>query len=258
MEYKDFAIDIAYKAGEIMRQNFQLGMKKEWKSDNSPVTETDMAINNLVIEEINKNFPDHNINAEEKSDNNRISDYLWVCDPIDGTMPFTNGIPIFTFSLALVKNGEPILGVIYDPILNRLFFAEKNQGAFLNNQPIKVSEKQTLEKSTIDIVNFDNASWQIWELAEWLSKKWAIVYKLNCITYPSALVACGEFDATIFPHHTAHDIAAVKIIVEEAGGKVTDLFGNKQRYDKPIKGAIVSNDKIHGLLLEEISKIIHK
>src|SRR3989338_9591130 len=122
-ESLDFAAGLAREAGEIMRQNFALGMKKEWKEDDSPITVTDIRINSLVLEAIQKKYPAHSFVGEEGS---RIieSEYVWVCGPVDGTVPFSHGYPIFMFSLALVKNGMPIAGVLYDPILKRMFYAE--------------------------------------------------------------------------------------------------------------------------------------
>src|SRR3990167_6073867 len=148
MSYKDFAINLAYKAGERMRKDFTLGMKKEWKKDKTPVTVTDTVINRMVIDAIEKEYPSHSILGEEEN-KMKESEYVWVCDPIDGTVPFAHGFPIFAFSLALVKNGAPILGVIYDPMLDRLVYAEKGKGAFLNSKPIKVSSFSSFSEKTI-------------------------------------------------------------------------------------------------------------
>jgi len=103
--YEQFAKDVAKQAGKIMMENFKLGMHKEWKSDNSPVTETDLRINKLLIEGVKKYFPEHSVLGEEES--NFVGDrkMVWVCDPLDGTLPFSHGVPIFTFSLALVDDG---------------------------------------------------------------------------------------------------------------------------------------------------------
>lgn len=257
MEYKDFAIDLAKRAGEIMRQNFKLGMSVEYKSDKSIVTEADIAINKMVIDKVKEEFPGHDILGEEESDIQANSEYLWVCDPIDGTSPFSHGVPTCAFSLALVKNGESIVGVCYDPFLDRMVFAEKNKGATLNNIDISVSNTQKpQENGLIDICSFIRARYQLWPLYETFAKLGVRTSKLGSIVYPGMLVACGEATAAIFPHTGCHDIAALKIIVEEAGGKVTDLFGNEQRYDQAIKGAIVSNGKIHDLLVKEVGKVL--
>jgi len=112
--YKDFAVSLAFQAGKIMKQNFVTGMQKEWKEDHTPLTKTDLAINELVLDAVRLNYREHGVLAEEESNFNG-EDFVWVCDPIDGTFPFSHGYPTFTFSLALVKNGKPILGLLFDP-----------------------------------------------------------------------------------------------------------------------------------------------
>ncbi len=254
MDYKEFAINLAKEAGEIIKKNFKLGMKKEWKSDNTPVTETDFKINRLVIDSVKKHFPTHSVLAEEGNNLQDGSEYTWVCDPLDGTIPFSHGIPTCVFSLALVKNGEPILGVIYDPFMDRMFFAEKDKGTFLNGAKVSVSKKKDLEKSVIgagvakrDVFGVNKAIFP-------LKEEDAKVMNLLSICYMGMLVASGEFVAAIFSHTSAHDLAALKIIVEEAGGKVTDLFGKDQRYDRPIKGGLMSNGLVHKKILDIIEK----
>lgn len=256
MEYKDFAINLAKQAGEIMLKNFKVGMTKQWKSDNSPVTESDLEINTLLISEIKKHFPTHNVLAEEESSQDQSSEYLWVCDPLDGTIPFAHGIPISTFSLALVKDGKSILGVVYDPFMNRLYYAEPGKGTYLNDQKITISAQRDLYNSTIALEAFSRARYHIDDLFKVLEDKGVKTIKPCSIIYPTALVAAGELLATIFPNDTVHDAAAIKIIVEEAGGKVTDLFGNDQRYDQQIKGFIASNGLVHDQLVDEVEKIL--
>ena len=117
--YLDIALDLAKQAGVIMRKNFAAGMKKDWKDERSPVTETDLAINDLVLREIKKYFPDHSILAEEESDHDESHEYVWICDPVDGTHNFSHGLPTATFALALLHQGEPVLGVILDPFEER-------------------------------------------------------------------------------------------------------------------------------------------
>lgn len=250
-EYQKFAKEFALRAGKIIRENFGLQMKKEWKSDSTPVTETDLKINALLIEEITKRFPTHSIWGEEESKLQENSDYMWVCDPVDGTIPFSHGIPICTFSLALVHRGESIVGVIYDPFNDRLLSAEKGRGAFLNEKSVKVSDAHLLKGTIAGYEHFKTAKYNVGKLADHLEIQEGVkTLKLNSFIYPSALVAAGELSCTIFPHNTVHDAAAIKIIVEEAGGKVTDLFGNEQRYDQEIKGLIASNGLVHNRLVE--------
>lgn len=256
-EYKQFAESFARRAGAIIKENFTLGMAKEWKSDNTPVTETDYLINSMLIKEVRNNFPSHSIKSEEETDFDGRSEYTWVCDPLDGTIPFSHGIPICTFSLALVRNGESILGVAYDPFGDRLFSAVRKEEAHLNNKKIHVSNIKILRGAAANCEIFDTAQYDINELVKYLrTNKGVKVMSLCSVIYSAMLVAAGEFGFVIFPHHTVHDAAAVKIIVEEAGGRVTDLFGNDQKYDQETNGFIASNGILHNKLVRLAKKFI--
>lgn len=255
-EYKKFAIRLAKKAGVIIKWNFVLGMETETKSDLTPVTKSDKEINSLVISAVKKHYPDHNIQGEEESFVENNSKYLWVCDPIDGTIPFSHGIPICSFSLALVVDGEPILGVTHNPFLDRMFYAEKGKGAYLNDKKIVVSKKISVKNEIVDSDCWKHAVYNTFKMEDKLIDDDARVYTGFCAVFGCEMVACGEFVATIFAGNTAHDIAAVKVIVEEAGGRVTDLFGKEQRYDQKIKGAIVSNGLSHSYLVGLAKKYV--
>lgn len=258
MDYKKFSVDLAKKAGAIMRKNFTLGMKKKWQFDTSPLTVTDLVINELILSAVKKKFPTHGIFAEEEAYKASGRDYVWVCDPLDGTIPFSHGIPTSVFSLALVHRGESILGVIYDPFLDRLFFAEKGKGAFLNGEKISVSSKSTLKNSLWGVIDWKGSPYDLSHVTEHLRSKSAHIMNVNSIVYMGALVASGEMAGTIFPGIKPYDTAALKIIVEEAGGKVTDMFGNDQRYDQAINGHLISNSVLHKKLLTLIREHVRK
>lgn len=255
--HKDFAIDMALQAGKIMLANFSLGMKKEWKEDSTPLTVTDTAINALVINEVNNKFPGYALLGEEASDM-RDSEYVWVCDPVDGTTGFSHGYPIFMFQMALTRNGESILGVMYDPVMKRMFYAEKGRGAFLNGQAIRVSQdigfKQKNKKGIIQIDG--DGEMPLLELRNELLKRGAYTVAFYCASYVTALIACGEFIGEVYGADKAWDGAAAKIIVEEAGGRVTDLAGNEQRYDRPINGFVATNGLVHDELLGIIGGLL--
>lgn len=247
--YKAFAEQVAYHAGDIIRKNFCLNMAKEWKEDDTPLTATDTAINDLVLKAVATAYPHHAVLAEEGNLDKEQTEYVWVCDPVDGTTPFSHGIPTCVFSLALVHNGIPIVGVVYDPLMNRLFSAQKECGAYMNGARIYVSGKMDIARSVIGIG-------YIWSQINLLGiignliecKVTAVQFASN--VYMGALTAAGEFMATVFAGKTPWDVAALKILVEEAGGRVTDLFGNEQYYDREIRGAIISNGHVHNRLVE--------
>jgi len=254
--YKDFAVLLAKEAGAVMRTDFSLAMEKEWKEDNTPLTETDLAINALALERIKKAYPSHSVIAEEGSDFRESDEFVWVCDPVDGTIPFSHGVPTSVFSLALVHQGKSILGVVYDPFGDRLFVAEKGKGAFLNGKKISVSKHDTFENAVIGINWSHRSPVDLLQLFGALKQKKTRGLNVGSIIYMGALVAAGEFAAIIYPNKKVHDSASVKILVEEAGGKVTDLWGNDQRYDRPTNGIVASNGVMHEKILALIRETV--
>ena len=245
-----FAIDLAKEAGSIMTQSFGIDMKKEIKSDGTVVTDADIRINSLMVRAIQKNYPGHNILAEEYSPKAIASDYTWVCDPIDGTISFSHGIPTAVFSIALVRKGRPIIGVVHDPFQERTFLGIAGNGSVVNNKKLSVSKNAELEGATIGFVAWKDAQRKIVSDYDKLIDKRARVLMLGSITYMGALVAAGELEGCIHPARMPFDTAAVKVIIGEAGGKVTSLSGKPQRYDGPIEGAIMSNGLIHSKLID--------
>jgi fructose-1,6-bisphosphatase/inositol monophosphatase family enzyme len=251
-----FALDVARVAGGIMREKFILGMERKLKLDRTVVTEADIRINKMLLSSVKSDFPTHDVLAEEESDMSKKSSLVWVCDPIDGTMSFCRGIPTCVFSLALVNEGVPILGVVYDPFMDRMFTAIADEGAFVSkqgqysqSQKISVSKDKTLKGTAVGHVFWNSSNWDILGLWNKLQRDGSSPVMLGSITYMGAMVACGEFSGNIHPATSAHDSAALKVIVEEAGGKVTDLFGEDQRYDKLLKGGVMSNGLVHDELL---------
>lgn len=253
IEYQKFAIELAFKAGAIMKQYFSLNVARDWKSDNTPITIADRKINQMVLDQIHTSYPSHSVIAEEGSLLVKKSDDVWVCDPIDGTIPFSHGYPLFTFSLAFVKDGEVLMGIIFDTLGNRLASAIKGRGAFINGEKISVSKDTEIsEKSIVEV----NAEFKLLSLREILIKRtgcFSPVFYSAC--FSALLVATGNSLAEIFEYNNPWDGASVKIIVEEAGGKVTDLLGKEQRYDRKINGYVASNGLVHQELLDLISAV---
>lgn len=252
MHPREFAIDCAKRAGALMRQNFTIGMKKQWKADNSPVTETDLAVNRMLIAAVQEHFPMHAVLAEEESAPKAGAEFVWVCDPVDGTIPFSHGAPTFTFSLALVHDGRSILGVLYDPMLDRMVVAEQGKGALLNGSPIHVSSLHSRKGVPVAVLWWPGGLLNLAELHAEMLKGGAYLLNFGSVTYAGMLVALGECLAVIFTGREPHDTAALQIIIEEAGGRVTDLFGKQQRYDRQIRGNIMSN----GIMHEELVALV--
>ncbi len=260
-DYRDFAVDLAKQAGAIMRRNFALGMKREWKGDDTPLTATDTAVNDLVLEAIHKQFPEHGVLSEEGSTVTGKEEYIWVCDSVDGTIPFSHGVPVCTFLIALVRNGVSVLGVAYDPFMDRLYVAERGAGATVNGEPLHVSKTTSLNNALLAVEGRNlYTKTNMIAVLEQLEKQGALIMRPFSFGYQSTLVAAGQMVAVIFPPGSgfAWDVAAVSVIVEEAGGRFSDLYGEQPRYDRDMRGFVVSNGQVHDQLLAVLKPLLTK
>ena len=255
-EYLEFAKDIAYQAGKIMIKYFNQSNGASYKEDKTIVTIADTEINSYLIKRVKEKYPEHSIDGEEEQFGK--SNFVWVCDPVDGTAMYARHIPVAVFSLALVIDGVPNVGVVYDPFTDSLYTAIKGKGAYKNNEKILVNDYTLDDIRTVCHCDmWSKAKYNICKVYENLRKK-TYLNDIGSITRAGSLVATGNYSLAIFTgtEHKNCDIAAIKVIVEEAGGKVTDLFGNEQRYDQSINGALISNGKVHDEVLETIKKYI--
>ena len=235
-------------------------MKKERKPgiSESPVTETDFSINDLIIKKITSTFPDHSIMGEERPGIVASSKYIWVCDPLDWTIAFSHGIPICTFSLSLVEDGQPIIAVVYDPFTDRLFSASKWDWAYLNWSRIHVGDFKNLTNTAIWM------EWWKWmkrirnysAISEYLTEEFNCrIMKYNSFIFMGMLVACWEFSAVLFPWGCPWDMVTIKLIVEEAGWRTTNLEWGNDRYDVAnCKWMIASNGLLHDELLHIVKQ----
>lgn len=255
-EYLDFAKDIAKHAGEVMLKYFNQNNGASYKGDKTIVTLADTEINSYLIKMVKEKYPSHSVDGEEEQFGK--SDYVWVCDPVDGTAMYARHIPVAVFSLALVVDGEPMVGLVYDPFTDNLYTAIKGNGAFKNNKKIEVND--ILFDDMRSVSNFDmwsNADYNLCDFIKEIGKRTYFV-SIGSVIRACMCVASGEFNFAIFPgtKHKNCDIAAAKVIVEEAGGKVTNIFGENQRYDQSIKGAIISNGMVHDEVISIIKKYL--
>jgi myo-inositol-1(or 4)-monophosphatase len=252
----DYLQDVAVKAGEIIRKNFKLGMKKEWKEDGSPLTATDIAVNDLVLFSFFRDFPHIMVISEEGDRDVLGSEYKVYCDPLDGTMPFCMGIPISTFCISVVSDDKPITAVIYDPFNERMWHATQGQGAFLGKTRIWVSRHVEINHSKIFIEWAEKYNFR--SVYEKLTDAGARCMNVPSIAYFGGLVASGEMEATFHHGPRPWEAIAMQLLVEEAGGKSTDLFGNpikfKANSDVLSYGHLISNGEIHDELLKFISE----
>ncbi|MEO5942582.1 MAG: inositol monophosphatase family protein [Ferruginibacter sp.] len=242
----------AVQAGAAQLQHFFNGEFKISNKEgiNNLVTEADHAAEKAIIEVIQKEFPDHFILSEETGEIVTNSEYKWIIDPIDGTVNFANGIPLCCVSIGLEKNGEMILGSIYAPIINEFYFAEKGAGATLNDKKITVSDKTEVIKSCLvtgfpySYLDAPNGPLQVFEK---LIRNGVPVRRLGSAAIDLCWVAAGRFDGFYEHKLQAWDSAAGTLLVEEAGGKVTDFTGSTFSPYQP--HVLATNGKIHEELL---------
>lgn len=250
---EDFAVDLAKRAGELMRTNFSLGAKRSWKEDHSPLTVTDIAINEMVIEAVQATYPDHAIIGEEESFGDTANaEWVWVCDPVDGTVPFSHGYPTFMFSLGLARHGEAVLGVIYDPFLDRLVVAREGAGTTLNGEPVTVGDFSSFERTT---VGMEMPSYYIdgGSVRTALRAAGSHPVTFYSFIYEGMLCAIGEFAAVAYGHRWPWDACALDVIIREAGGVTSNLSGESVKFNGYIEGFVAAaNADLHGQLLDLI------
>jgi len=215
----------------------------------------------LLIKEVRAKFPTHAVRGEEEEYTGQGCEYLWSCDPVDGTAQFARGVGVSVFSLALVIDGEPVVGVVLDPFTNSLYWAAKGKGAYKNGERIYVSKTNFGDEGSMSnycgVPNLSTAVFNIYDAIVELRQNGYFVNIGSCVRACMA-VAEGAYNLQLFPNTTAHDVASAKIIVTEAGGIVTDLFGEKQRYDRDIKGAIVCNKVVFKQVLDCVKKNLNQ
>ena len=236
---------------EYFDQSFIISNKE---GINNLVTEVDHKSEEAIFKVIKEQFPEHYILSEEAGEIIQDSNYKWIIDPIDGTVNYANRIPICCVSIGIEKDGKMILGAVYNPFIGELFFAEKGKGATLNNKTIHVSNKVDVKTSCL-VTGFpytylDEANGPL-QVFDKLIRKGVPVRRLGSAAIDLCWVAMGRFDGFYEHQLQAWDSAAGFLIVEEAGGKVTDLTG---KYYNPYQhGIIATNGKIHDELLNVIN-----
>ena len=233
-------IKASEKASKVLIRDFgeieKLQVSKKGPSDF--VTNSDLRVEKIIIEELKKARPNYSIISEEKGvENNKDKNNTWIVDPIDGTINFLHGIPHFAISIALKSHNEIISGLIFDPIKNEMFFAEKDNGAFFNNHRIRVSKKNQLN----DCLFVTGGKL---EIEPKLSFR-----KSGCAALDMAYVAAGRYDGYFQNDLNLWDIAAGIILVKEAGGTLNEIDVSS---NKNIK-IIASSADINSKLLEKLN-----
>ncbi|HHE54577.1 MAG TPA: inositol monophosphatase [Caldithrix abyssi] len=247
----------ARTAGKILLDNFRKIPANEIrrKLKNDFISFVDEQSEKSILKTIADAFPEHAFLAEEQGGSAHDHDYLWIIDPLDGTTNYLQGVPVFAISIGLLHKGQPKLGVIYDPLHDEMFWAERGKGAFLNGRPITVSKKSRLDESFI-ATGFPFKAKHLLEpyLATFqdIFKECIGKRRMGAAAIDLAYVAAGRFDGFWELGLSPWDQAAGWVIVEEAGGKVTDFWGNQDFLYSHY--TLASNGLIHKQLIKKISK----
>ena len=232
--------------GEI--ENLQVSIK----GPGDFVTASDKKVEKILIDELQKARPNYSILSEEIGKINNDESFKWIIDPIDGTANFLHGIPHFAISIGLEHDGEIICGIIYDPIKDEMFVAEKGNGSYLNNQRIRVSSRSKLENCIIFTggpkIGVKNRELFLKEYNNVSSKVPTSIRKLGSASLDMAYVAAGRCDGFWQRDLKYWDIAAGIILVRESGGFVTDFKGEKGYMQN--KTILVTNSRINNEMIE--------
>lgn len=244
------AIEASIAAAEISKKYFNGSFEVSIKDDMTPVTEVDIECEKVIKKILLSSFPDHGFFGEETAQKNKDADFLWLVDPIDGTKSFVRGYPFFSTQIALMYKGKVILGVSNGTMFDELLYAELNKGAWLNGERLNVSKVHKISNASISTGNLKSLSqsdgWRT--LGE-------IVSKVDRIRgygdfYHYHLLAAGKIDAVIESDVNILDIAALSIIIEEAGGVFTNLNGELPTLE--MRSVIAANKDLHLKLKESL------
>ncbi len=228
---------LARGAGAILRESYNKEHTVHYKGIIDLVTEADHASEAFLLGEIKAHFPEGHILAEESGSIQGTNEDLWYIDPLDGTVNFAHGIPIFCVSIGFAANGVMTLGVVYDPLRDEMFTAEKGKGAFLNGKQIHTSTTDELQKSLL-VTGFPYDTWDTeldnFKYFERLAKKTQGVRRLGSAALDACYVGAGRFDGFWEFKLKAWDIAAGGLIAAEAGAKVTAVDGREDFLSAPL------------------------
>lgn len=242
-------------AGALMQQYFEKSFTISNKEGiNNLVTEVDHKCEDIIIATIKENFPSHQILSEEVGELIQDSEYKWIIDPIDGTVNFAHGIPLCCVSIGIEVSGVMEMGAVYNPFINELFFGQRGWGATLNDRIIRVSKTKEIISSCL-VTGFPYTYLDMphgpLEVFSKFIRKGIPVRRFGSAAIDLCYVAAGRFDGFYEHKLNAWDSAAGFIIIEEAGGKVTDLRGNTYNPYQP--GIIAGN----GLINDELVRIVN-
>jgi myo-inositol-1(or 4)-monophosphatase len=256
VHHLETAVEIAREAGALLANYFERRVPFELKGEFDLVTEADRASERLVVERLRTHFPSHTIVAEEGGGHESASEYRWYVDPLDGTTNFAHGFPVFNVTLGLARAGEVIAGVIYDPIRQEMFTAERGAGAYLNNRRIHVSGTKQLSDSLASTgfpsrKRHHNVNIHFYYQLAMASHG---VRRTGSAAIDLAYVASGRLDFFWEFGLKPWDMAAGTLLVEEAGGRTSDMKGAAHSVAAS-EHLLADNGALHGQVLEMFGEI---
>ncbi len=248
-------------AGAILLNYFGKQLQIKQKSTNADYRiQADVETEHAIVEAIEEIFPEYNILAEEQGEINKNSDYTFIIDPLDGTNNFVLGIPVFTSSIALMKNGVIIYGVIHHPVTGDTYYAEKGKGAFLNGKPISVNNENNEQNMTVSYYcDYTAPKDRVFKFKSTLLN--LDIKRFLDLWSPAFCycgLACGRNEAIINDGIELYDFAAGKLIAMEAGAKLTDFKGTDENGDINNTFVITNGTKIHDYLVNKVTQPLAK
>ncbi len=243
------AIEAARQAGRVIAERYPAGRTVTVKGYRDLVTEADIAAEEVIIDLIQGRFPDHTIVSEEAGGSEITNDYTWIVDPLDGTTNYVHHHPVFAVSIGLMKRGDPLIGVIYDPLRDQMFVAHRGGGARLNNVPIHVSRVANLGNALVgmDLGHTNEVRKRILFYLYQIAPHCGTLRVMGSAALAMAYVAAGWLDAYFHLGLKPWDTAAGMLMITEAGGHCSTLEGKPYRVHLP--GCLASNSLIHNELL---------
>jgi myo-inositol-1(or 4)-monophosphatase len=257
VKIKALALDLARRAGEIQMRGFRSGasLGVRWKGLTDPVTEVDHACEALVMRGIQTAFPRHAMLGEETGSHGvDDAEALWIIDPLDGTVNYSRGLPFFAVSIGVYRKGRPLVGVVHAPALGETFVAERGKGAFCNGRRLSVSTTAAPLRSVL-ASGFAYPARETGEnVREWAQgiRNFQALRRMGSASLDLCFTAAGRFDAFWEYGLKPWDVAAAGLMVTEAGGRITNIEG--QRYDMNKPGIIASNGRLHAKLIAVLRK----
>jgi myo-inositol-1(or 4)-monophosphatase len=254
-DFLEVAVEVSGEASALLRNRFESELDIERKGNFDMVTEADRSCERLIVDRLHRSFPNHSIVGEEGTHIRGDEDLCWLIDPLDGTANFVHKLPFFAVSIALIQDGQPIMGVISNPVRDECFAAERGSGTRLNGAPSKVSTISRVSESLLATVfpahaRESNGNIHYYHQLDSVSHG---VRRSGSAALELAYVACGRLDALWGFGLKPWDYAAGLLFVREAGGVITDMLG--QRADLNSQHLLADNGLLHDQLLTALAEV---